>query len=900
MKNWIRNLLIAGGVLALLLINITVARADLPPAIWHCASQEQCFVALTGSGATVMREGVIEGTIDNVGSGDGDIAVAKGIVIITRTNSTIVYLYDIATGNQCSVDATQHCYAGTVDNVDGTLYAHVACPDPDYVRRIPLNCAFASGLPADCGSHSVRNLASSATQLFTAYTSGTDIGVLTHPHPGIPPYTTDLQSITQIVYHEGTDSLYLLGKNSAQQNGVFVKPIPIVNGSAILFQPLQLESEYMSGSISHLAISGTAWDGHIIDIANPSAMVTVTLTETMENAISPSTPGEATRAYFIENGISGVHLRVFDETGTELGFSPINTSAWDIAYIAPTLAPVCPNGLVEPGEVCDSTDFDGATCQDYGFDGGELACSASCDTIFTSGCWSCGDGVLNPGESCDGTDMGTASCQDGGYENGNVSCNSDCTVNYDQCYTCGNGLIEGAEQCEGADLGGATCQSEGFLDGSLTCGSDCMFDTSECSMCGDLIANNGETCDGTDTPSMICQTLGLGYTGGELACTSTCDDYDDSGCWTCGDGIVNANEECDGADLNGQDCNTLGLGSGTLSCFENCTFNLSQCSGAPAEYCGNGVVDNGEECDDGNRSNNDDCSEFCQIIPPTCGLGGVDAGESCDGTDLNGETCESLGYQTGVLYCGEDCQFRTDDCRFTNTQTMSIQLNTEPEPGELSEELNTQYETLKSTLTPRCVSQDINGDLVITTTPGSYCTVRARALNSEDGEKMFSFIYFPENALEDEAPVLRFYQNGNIAENFGGHITAYQGLQVRTVLVQDRLYNLTQEHFSSMGMKFLAVHPDTNSSGRWLAVDIGTGSTSLCTDTDICAHLVPQQGQVIINLDALEDINKIDWKPPKENGGCSCSTGNNNSFPLPLILLVMAFLVLRNRRNREK
>ena len=50
--------------------------------------------------------------------------------------------------------------------------------------------------------------------------------------------------------------------------------------------------------------------------------------------------------------------------------------------------------------------------------------------------------------------------------------------------------------------------------------------------------------------------------------------------------------------------------------------------------CGNGVLDPGEECDDGNLTPGDGCSGVCG--PDTCGDGVVDAGEDCDcGTNPN-------------------------------------------------------------------------------------------------------------------------------------------------------------------------------------------------------------------------------------------------------------------------
>jgi len=47
---------------------------------------------------------------------------------------------------------------------------------------------------------------------------------------------------------------------------------------------------------------------------------------------------------------------------------------------------VCGNGSLEPGEQCDGTQFGGKTCLTFGFESGELACTAGC-TIATTGCF---------------------------------------------------------------------------------------------------------------------------------------------------------------------------------------------------------------------------------------------------------------------------------------------------------------------------------------------------------------------------------------------------------------------------------------------------------------------------------------------------------------------------------
>lgn len=54
--------------------------------------------------------------------------------------------------------------------------------------------------------------------------------------------------------------------------------------------------------------------------------------------------------------------------------------------------PVCGNGVLESGEVCDGADLGGQTCVSQGFDGGVLSCNAGCSAFVTSGCFDCREG----------------------------------------------------------------------------------------------------------------------------------------------------------------------------------------------------------------------------------------------------------------------------------------------------------------------------------------------------------------------------------------------------------------------------------------------------------------------------------------------------------------------------
>jgi len=134
-----------------------------------------------------------------------------------------------------------------------------------------------------------------------------------------------------------------------------------------------------------------------------------------------------------------------------------------------------------------------------------------------------------------------------------------------------------------------------------------------------------------------------------------------------GDYVVEP-EVCDGVDSdcekppvadNGVDCSdgiacTVDSCAGVAGCFndpdnflcddsdpntlDECSIADGGCVNTPIAFCGDGIVDPGEECDDGNNDDGDGCSATCTVeavCPGFCALGG----EPCD--DIN--TCVGLG-----------------------------------------------------------------------------------------------------------------------------------------------------------------------------------------------------------------------------------------------------------------
>lgn len=91
--------------------------------------------------------------------------------------------------------------------------------------------------------------------------------------------------------------------------------------------------------------------------------------------------------------------------------------------------------------------------------------------------------------------------------------------------------------------------------------------------------------------------------------------------------------------------------------------------------CGNGRLDAGEICDDGNRVDEDACTAVCR--PARCGDGAIQAGvEQCDGTNIP-ISCTDAGFGAGaggrnLPGCDAACQYDFTRCGAAFTPTVVI------------------------------------------------------------------------------------------------------------------------------------------------------------------------------------------------------------------------------------
>ncbi len=290
----------------------------------------------------------------------------------------------------------------------------------------------------------------------------------------------------------------------------------------------------------------------------------------------------------------------------------------------------------------------------------------------------CGNGVLDPGESCDD-----------GAENGTYGhCGTSCKLDIASAKFCGDGYLSGAEQCDCGSVANFTsvhnnpkswsnsniyakalcAVANGQYQATGSCSFDCKIPGP---MCGDNEINGTEQCDGgTETwAGKLCSD-------GITTCVSDSDCPSGKKCGTgsttnkaCGSSKI-----CEGGTKAGLVCtNNTQCPQGTCSslkydltrqrsCNNSCNWPAwSACFGGE-QFCGNGKLEGKEECDDGNQSNNDSCTNACK--KNVCGDSHLYNGvESCDNGGNNvlpgaAVPC-SAPYGTTCNYCNTQCQYKT-------------------------------------------------------------------------------------------------------------------------------------------------------------------------------------------------------------------------------------------------
>jgi hypothetical protein len=340
----------------------------------------------------------------------------------------------------------------------------------------------------------------------------------------------------------------------------------------------------------------------------------------------------------------------------------------DGLFVEVTVLDHCGNGVVEPGEQCDSGAQNGvpSTCcrSDCTFRDVDLFCRAAtgpCDSVdLCNGSGECIDRKQPAGNPCpdDGDACTTDLCNASGQ----------CLHALDSALCparlCGNERLDPGEDC---DVGSANGASDSC------CTADCKLRIG-----GDICRPAGDDCDPADVCDGQTTNCAVHYRPENNPCADegdfcTQDRCDANGQCThtlrpelcpnlfCGNGRLDGGEECDLGDLlNGQptsccaaDCKRRPDNS---PCNDGVFCNLGDhcTAGACAGTAGNPCSAQGScaVCDEGR--------DLCDTSPcaALCGNGQLDGTEECDlGKLENGEATNC---------CGADCRYRPNDSACTD------------------------------------------------------------------------------------------------------------------------------------------------------------------------------------------------------------------------------------------
>lgn len=158
----------------------------------------------------------------------------------------------------------------------------------------------------------------------------------------------------------------------------------------------------------------------------------------------------------------------------------------------------------------------------------------------------------------------------------------------------------------------------------------------------------------------------------------------------CGDGTLDDFEECDDGNVAGGD-----------GCQGDCLLSV----------CGDGIVDAGEQCDDGNLVSCDGCSAECASRPGfVCGdaVLNEECGEECDdgnNTDSDGcqGDCQLAECGDGIIDAGEQCDdgdaVDIDECRIDCTFPANVlydQTDLASGAGVFDQEVEASYSAYDS------------------------------------------------------------------------------------------------------------------------------------------------------------------------------------------------------------
>ncbi|KAL4505324.1 hypothetical protein ABPG72_002386 [Tetrahymena utriculariae] len=317
---------------------------------------------------------------------------------------------------------------------------------------------------------------------------------------------------------------------------------------------------------------------------------------------------------------------------------------------------LCGDGNLDSSEQCDDgNNINGDGCSldcktEIGFNCSYQSGTSKCSSV-------CGDNFVTQYEECDSNDAGCdqSTCK--------IKINSGCSytkysdqLQISNCFQCNDQFCM---KCTKIDPNQQSClfceenyYSDSISNNCLACDSSCKTcfgrSNSQCKSC--YSSNDSRVILDLSSNTCICNSQYYSYDIASQSCLPICHDM-----------YKAPEEECEISDPtlfeNASGCVNCKVQSG-FKCFSSPEYDLSVCN---TVKCGDGIRDQGEECDDGNQIDRDSCSLNCKIQQGYSCSQDIDSSNlKCQSTcgdriKASDEECDSADYG-----CTTDCKIMSN------------------------------------------------------------------------------------------------------------------------------------------------------------------------------------------------------------------------------------------------
>jgi cysteine-rich repeat protein len=414
---------------------------------------------------------------------------------------------------------------------------------------------------------------------------------------------------------------------------------------------------------------------------NSSAKSSTTSISVSKSSSSSSVVDESSSSIVVSSASSLVFSSVEISSVSSLAFSSVvisetSSEAFSSSGFFSSIPPsLCGNGVVDSGEDCDN----GSVCNqdEYRSCDSNSECNI-CAFVATTDEARCGG--VESGELC----SGQSDCAGAGF-----ICEYDTVIN-----------PECSDQCTLPQA------SSEFISSTFIVSSSSSSEESESSVISEEVVRSvtsSEPASSTQSKATSAKSSVKTIIALRSSESSVSTDEDDDGgilggSNSCGNGSIERRESCDdGNRISGDGCSDRcikedndgdeifgpagGCGNGrrerTEQCDDGNRKNGDGCNTsceietivladvptlitppptlvAAASICGNGILEDNEECDDSNRRDEDGCSSTCLLEIGICGDGIVQT--------LLGEQCEGSTHDSSLPYNCSNCRFLSMSC----------------------------------------------------------------------------------------------------------------------------------------------------------------------------------------------------------------------------------------------